>query len=250
MTGPVSDVAEIFGSLPGGLPAVWLPSDAATGVLVGATSTGHIEVAARGVVLPVEPDTPATLITDPAQRAQALTDAFAGTRRIYLWHLGQQRRSQNAAASARTARERLAADVRELLDDLVHTGHIERHQIPGFLNDALHTTDGDPTPYGSRDRDIADAYRRYRAYFPSGTRALLHLCNEEGIAVAYLDRQAIEAERGGPLTDRQWHDLRSHLDAYGSGVSAGMTNAEFLDHVFHDARIPRHPAETTPDRSP
>jgi hypothetical protein len=85
------------------------------------------------------------------------------------------------------------------------------------------------------------AYQAYVACFTDTTQALLHLSHTAGIAVAYMDRGYIEAERGGPLTDEQWEELTYHLDEYDDHVSFDDTNSLFLDQIFSNANIPRHP---------
>ncbi len=62
-----------------------------------------------------------------------------------------------------------------------------------------------------------------------------------------MDRGYIEAERGGPLTDEQWEELTYQLDEYDDHVSFDDTNALFLDQIFADTNIPRHPDDEEDD---
>jgi hypothetical protein len=96
-------------------------------------------------------------------------------------------------------------------------------------------------------RETDQAYQAYVACFADATQALLHLSHTAGIAVAYLDRGYIEAERGGPLTDEQWEELTYQLDEYDEHVSFDDTNSVFLDQIFSDANIPRHPEDDEHD---
>lgn len=98
-----------------------------------------------------------------------------------------------------------------------------------------------PEPPRPDAQQTAYAYQAYVACFTDATQALLHLSHTAGIAVAYLDRGCIEAERGGPLTDEQWEELTYQLDEYDDHVSFDDTNSLFLDQIFADANIPRHP---------
>jgi hypothetical protein len=68
-------LAQIFATHTGRLPAVKLPDVSRSGVIVGQDSNGFIELAVDSVVLPIDPDTVAVLITDPVARARLLTDA-------------------------------------------------------------------------------------------------------------------------------------------------------------------------------
>jgi hypothetical protein len=106
---------------------------------------------------------------------------------------------------------------------------------------------GGPEPPRSEARQTEQAYQRYVACFTDATQALLHLGHTAGIAVAYLDRGCIEAERGGPLTDEQWEELTDRLDEYDDHVSFDDTNALFLDQIFSDASIPRRPEDEADD---
>ena len=85
MTDQSLTLGQIFASHTDRLPAVKLPDLPRSGIIVGQDTNGHIELAVNSMVLPVDPDTRAELITDPATRAWLLTEAFAFTRRTYLW---------------------------------------------------------------------------------------------------------------------------------------------------------------------
>jgi hypothetical protein len=98
-----------------------------------------------------------------------------------------------------------------------------------------------PEPWHHDARRTKQAYQAYVACFTDATQALLHLSHTAGIAVAYMDRGYIEAERGGPLTDEQWEELTYELDEYDDHVSFDDTNALFLDQIFANANIPRRP---------
>ncbi len=86
-----------------------------------------------------------------------------------------------------------------------------------------------------------EAYLTYVSGFDSPTIALLDVAARAGIAVAYLDRAAIEATRGQALTDDQWSRITPQLDWYDEDVSGGDTNLAFLEQVFHKAGVPFDP---------
>jgi hypothetical protein len=104
-----------------------------------------------------------------------------------------------------------------------------------------------PEPPRHDAQQTEQTYQAYLACFTDSTQALLHLSHTAGIAVAYMDRGYIEAERGGPLTDEQWEELTYHLDEYDDHVSFDDTNSLFLDQIFSNANIPRHPADADDD---
>lgn len=94
-------------------------------------------------------------------------------------------------------------------------------------------------------RSPADAaYQEYVACFTSPTLALLDLASRAGIAVAYLDRGAIEADTGRALTDDEWDKITHRLGWYDEHVSgSGDLNGAFLDQVFAGAGVERYPDE-------
>lgn len=104
-----------------------------------------------------------------------------------------------------------------------------------------------PAPSHHDAQQTNQVYRAYVACFADATQALLHLAHTAGIAVAYLDRGSIEAERGGPLTEEQWEELTYQLDEYDEHVSFDDTNSVFLDQIFSDANIPRRPEDEDGD---
>jgi hypothetical protein len=92
-------------------------------------------------------------------------------------------------------------------------------------------------------RSAQSAYDAYVACFSSPTLALLDLAARAGIAVAYLDRDTIEADR--PLTNEEWAKIADELDWYDEYVSnSGDLNAVFLDEVFAAAGVPRYIEES------
>lgn len=101
--------------------------------------------------------------------------------------------------------------------------------------------DDDATLAGSSFRLVKEAYDAYVACFTNPTMALLDLASRAQIAVAYLDRDTIEADRS--LTDAEWEAIAYQLDWYDehvSGVAGGDLNASFLDQVFAAAGVARH----------
>nr|WP_030500981.1 hypothetical protein [Micromonospora purpureochromogenes] len=102
----------------------------------------------------------------------------------------------------------------------------------------------EPQPTGTGD--IADAYRQYVALFLTPTDALLDLAGRAGIAVAWMDREYIEIERGGALSDTEWEDIAVGLDGYDEHCSNSVDlNSSFLDQVFAEAGVPRYAAADT-----
>lgn len=86
---------------------------------------------------------------------------------------------------------------------------------------------------------VFTAYRAYIDCFTDPTAALLNLAERAGIAVAWLDRGAIEAD-SHKLTDDEWSKLRDELHQYDDHVSAlDDVNSLFLDQIFSDAGIER-----------
>lgn len=96
----------------------------------------------------------------------------------------------------------------------------------------------EPWPRTARQTDRA--YEQYVACFPDATQALLYLSRAAGIAVAYLDRGYIEADRGGPLTDDQRQEIRFRPDTY-DDLSYTDSHSLYLDQVFARAGVPRWP---------
>ena len=86
---------------------------------------------------------------------------------------------------------------------------------------------------------VVDAYEAYAGCFTDTTAALLEFAHRSGIAVADLDRGAIEAD-SRPLTDDEWDLVRDELHQYDDHVSATVDlNASFLDQIFSDAGVDR-----------
>ena len=86
---------------------------------------------------------------------------------------------------------------------------------------------------------VVDAYEAYVGCFTDATAALLEFAHRAGVAVAYLDRGAIEAD-SRPLTDDEWDLVRDELYQYDEHVSAtDDVNSLFLDQIFSDAGIER-----------
>lgn len=70
------------------------------------------------------------------------------------------------------------------------------------------------------------------------TDALLYLARRAGIAIAWLDRQAIERSRGEALTDEQWELLKPELAEYDDHVSsAAGVESDFLESAFAKAGV-------------
>lgn len=93
---------------------------------------------------------------------------------------------------------------------------------------------------------VDTAYATYTASFCSPTMAMLDLAGRARIAVAYLDRGAIEADTDRELTDDEWDKIACQLDWYDehvSGVGGGELNSAFLDQVFAAAGVQRHLGE-------
>jgi len=126
-------LAQIFATHTDRLPAVKLPDVPRSGIIVGQDSFGFIELAVDSVILPIEPDTRAELITDPVTRAWLLTEAFAFTRRTYLWAVGELTAERQHVQDARKDRERVLGDVREFLIARVRDGQLDRQPVNDFL---------------------------------------------------------------------------------------------------------------------
>jgi hypothetical protein len=126
-------LAQIFATHTDRLPAVKLPDVPRSGIIVGQDSFGFIELAVDSVVLPVDPDTRAVLITDPVTRAWLLTEAFAFTRRTYLWAVGELTAERQHVQDARKDRERFLGDVREFLIARVRDGQLDGQPVNDFL---------------------------------------------------------------------------------------------------------------------
>jgi hypothetical protein len=136
---------------------------------------------------------------------------------------------------------------------LQHAKKAGRGSIIGWHSDlpvlprrrrARHEDAGELTGEHRHSTARTEAYRAYVGCFDSPTIALLDLAARAGIAVAYLDRAAIEGHRGQALTDTQWSRITGQLDWYDehvSGISGGYTNLAFLEQVFHKAVVPFDP---------
>lgn len=135
MTDEPLTVGQIFASHTDRLPAVKLLDPPRSGVLVGQDSNGHIELAVNSVILPIDPDTAAELITDPATRASLLTEAFALTRRTYLWAIGELTAERQHVQDARKDRERILADLRTFLVERVRAGQLDQQEANTFLRE-------------------------------------------------------------------------------------------------------------------
>lgn len=99
-----------------------------------------------------------------------------------------------------------------------------------------------PQPTSQLPVDAAHAaYAAYVACFNDPTQALVDLAWQAGIAVAYLDRESIEADTGRELTDDEWDKVSCQLDWYDEHVSgSGDLNSAFLDQVFAAAGVERY----------
>jgi len=134
MTEPAPTLAQILAAHTGVLPAVALHDGThRRGVILGFDDSGHIELDTDGIALPVDPDTPAELITRPPTRAWLLTEALATNRRTYLWLSGERRQERERVSTARHERERLLDKVRAYLIACVDAGQLDRSQINEFL---------------------------------------------------------------------------------------------------------------------
>ena len=86
---------------------------------------------------------------------------------------------------------------------------------------------------------VVKAYEAYVGCFTDATAALLEFAHRAGIAVAYLDRGALEAD-SRPLSDDEWDLVRGELYQYDEHVSAtDDLNASFVDQIFSDAGVER-----------
>ena len=105
-------------------------------------------------------------------------------------------------------------------------------QVDRQLCDTVRDDTTGPSP-------VVDAYEAYVGCFTDATAALLEFAHRAGIAVAYLDRGAVEAD-SRPLTDDEWDQVRDELHQYDDHVSATVDlNASFLDQIFADAGVDR-----------
>ena len=105
-------------------------------------------------------------------------------------------------------------------------------QVDRELCDTVRDDTTGPSP-------VVEAYEAYVGCFTDATAALLEFAHRAGIAVAYLDRGAIEAD-SRPLTDDEWDLVRDELHQYDDHVSATVDlNASFLDQIFSDAGVER-----------
>ena len=110
------------------------------------------------------------------------------------------------------------------------------HQVDAELYDTVRDDTTGPSP-------VVQAYEAYLGCFTDPTAALLEFAHRAGIAVAWLDRGAIEAD-SRPLTDDEWDQVRDELYQYDEHVSTtDDVNSLFLDQIFSDAGIERF----TPD---
>lgn len=183
MTEQSLTVAQIFASHTDRLPAVKLPDVPRSGIIVGQDSNGFIELAVDSVVLPIDPDTRAELITDPVTRAWLLTEAFALTRRTYLWAVGELTAERQHVQDARKDRERVLGDVREFLITRVRDGQVDRQPVNDFLQ-RHHQP-----PYQPRQRvvyTIAGTFEIDGDHDPEDGR-LDHLIRVDLDAIANLD---------------------------------------------------------------
>jgi hypothetical protein len=88
---------------------------------------------------------------------------------------------------------------------------------------------------------IGAAYHQYVTRFRSPMHALLDFSRRAEIAVAWMDREHIEIERGGKLTDAEWVDIAAGLDRYDEHCSnSADLNSSFLDQIFAEAGVPRY----------
>src|SRR6266511_4418004 len=134
MTEPAPTLAQILAAHTEVLPAVALHDGThRRGVILGFDDSGHIELDTDAIALPVDPDTPAELITRPPTRAWLLTEALATNRRTYLWLSGERRQERERVSTARHERGRLLDKVRAYLIACVDAGQLDRSQINEFL---------------------------------------------------------------------------------------------------------------------
>jgi hypothetical protein len=84
----------------------------------------------------------------------------------------------------------------------------------------------------------ATAYQAYVAGFANPVDAVGDLAERAGVAVAYLDRAAIE-ECSRTLSDDEWSLIRGELHQYDQYISAD-DNDLFLDQIFSDAGLERY----------
>jgi len=89
---------------------------------------------------------------------------------------------------------------------------------------------------------VVAAYRMYVRQFTNPTLALLHLARTAAIAVAWLDRDCIERDRGTPLTDEQWARLAPPLESHDAHVSgSGDSKRPVPGAAVRQGRHPRPP---------
>jgi hypothetical protein len=199
--------------------------------------------AARPGRVRVSPAVAEQICRDLAQlRAEAIAEAMAGVE-FY----------EDALAEVDAIVPRLYLDGDRLIADWRH--------VDGS-SDALRSTDPDPDGWytvtlGLHWRQVeasdcdtvrddstwlsstAAAYQAFVGCFSDPTVALLDLASRADIAVAYLDRGAIEAD-SRRLTDDEWDRISDHLADYDQHVSgSGDLNAAFLDHLFAAAGLER-----------
>src|SRR5262249_40889000 len=102
--------------------------------------------------------------------------------------------------------------------------------VDAELCDAVRDDTTGPSP-------MLTAYRAYVGCFTDPAAAMLELAEGAGIAVAWLDRGAIEAD-SRPLTDDEWDLILAELYQYDEHVSAtDALNSLFLDRIFSDAGL-------------
>lgn len=110
-----------------------------------------------------------------------------------------------------------------------HTDTDQAGDTPGLDS---HNTGTDDADDASLDRPCA-INALLAAYHGDATVALLDLARQAGIAVHYLDRAALEAELGRPLTDIEWQRARPLLDGYDEWLDASGA-AESISYWVHD----------------
>jgi len=131
----LADVADRV--LPSSLPAVRL-AEHRCGIVLGRNDTGqYVEIGTGGIVIPHPPTTPAELITDPAQRASALTDAFASTRATYLNLVQRLHQVQHDLAAARNESILRDIELQQFLAGLVAAGRLDWTEAQNVLTAQL-----------------------------------------------------------------------------------------------------------------
>jgi hypothetical protein len=104
--------------------------------------------------------------------------------------------------------------------------------------------------------DTVPAATRHRAlnhlidaYHGDATVALLALARHATIAVAYLDRAALQAHLGRTFTDPEWQQISAHLDSYDEWLDHSGAAAS-ISYWISDVLLPAAGIDPDPDAGP